>query len=172
MISIITGTNLPNSKAAVLAQFLQLQSPDSSFLDLATLDNNFIHDNMYSQQSPELTAVQKEFLIEPDKWILILPEYNGTFPGYFKLFLDACSVYAYEQTFRNKKIWLIGLGSGRGGNLRGLDHLTTAMNYLGCVIYPNRLAISQIDAKIKDTTILDEELQRELEMGLKDFLDF
>jgi NAD(P)H-dependent FMN reductase len=127
---------------------------------------------MYSRQSPELTAIQKEFLIEPDKWIIIIPEYNGTFPGYFKLFLDACSVYDYENTFKNKKIWLIGLGSGRGGNIRGLDHLTTAMNYLGCVIFPNRLAISQIHAKIRDTEIYDNELLRELELGLKQFMDF
>ncbi|HKK88874.1 MAG TPA: NAD(P)H-dependent oxidoreductase [Saprospiraceae bacterium] len=172
MISIIAGTNLPHSKAAVLAHFLELQSPDSLMLDLATLDNGFIHEQMYSRQAPELTAIQKEFLIEPDKWIFIVPEYNGTFPGYLKLFLDACSVHDYQNTFKNKKIWLIGLGSGRGGNLRGLDHLTTAMNYLGCIIFPNRLAISQINSKIKDTEIHDDELLRELELGLKQFLDF
>ena len=172
MISIIAGTNLPHSKAAVLAQFLQLESPDSLTLDLATLGNDFIHQEMYSHQSAELTAIQKEYLIEPDKWIIIVPEYNGTFPGYFKLFIDACSIHKYEQTFKDKKIWLIGLGSGRGGNLRGLDHLTTAMNYLGCVIFPHRLAISQVETKIRDTEIFDEDLLRELELGLKNFIDF
>jgi NAD(P)H-dependent FMN reductase len=61
-------------------------------------------------------------------------------PGSLKLFIDACSVREYKQNFKGKKAALVGIASGRAGNLRGMDHLTGVM-FVDRVT--NQLALTQ-----------------------------
>jgi len=37
---------------------------------------------------------------------------------------------------------LVGVASGRAGNLRGMDHLTGVFNHVGSIVFPNKLPIS------------------------------
>lgn len=172
MISIIVGTNKQNSKSLQVAEFLSREISEARILDLSTLPSDFIHANMYSEQHPLVAELQDRFLIEPEKIIWVMPEYNGTFPGYLKLFIDACSVRNYRETFGGKKMCLIGLGSGRGGNLRGLDHFTTAMNYMGSLIYPQRMAISRIDSVIVNDEWVSEPVKKDLVDLMRRFQEF
>ncbi|MBK6784946.1 MAG: NAD(P)H-dependent oxidoreductase [Saprospiraceae bacterium] len=43
-------------------------------------------------------------LIPSSHWIIIAPEYNGSFPGILKLFLDVLSVKQAKETFHGKKL--------------------------------------------------------------------
>jgi len=40
---------------------------------------------------------------------------------------------------------LTGVASGRGGNLRGIDHLNSVLNYLGITVLPKNLYLSQVE---------------------------
>ncbi len=172
MTSIIIGTNKENSKSAIIAQFISEEMEDAQILDLSEISSEFIYASMYREQHATISELQDRYLIGVDKVIFIMPEYNGTFPGFLKLFIDACSVRNYQQTFKGKKLCLIGVGSGRGGNLRGLDHFTTAMNYMGCIIYPNRMAISKIDSVIVDQIITSDEIKESLRQLITEFSAF
>jgi NAD(P)H-dependent FMN reductase len=81
-----------------------------------------------------------EFILPAQKIVFIVPEYNGSFPGVLKIFLDA----VHPDTNRGKKVALVGVSSGRAGNIRGLDHLTGVLHYLGMHILPNKLPISSV----------------------------
>jgi NAD(P)H-dependent FMN reductase len=173
MISIIVGTNLRNSKSLHIANYLKEKNGSCQVLDLSTLSNEFISPSMYFNQHIDIQEAQDRFLIECNHWIIVMPEYNGTFPGILKLFLDACSVRNYNKTFVGKKIWMIGLGSGRGGNLRGIDHLSTAMLYMGCHIFPKSMPISNIGQVIsEDGHILVDQIANDLEVLLSEFENF
>jgi NAD(P)H-dependent FMN reductase len=99
-----------------------------------------------------------------------VPEYNGSFPGSVKLFIDACTVREYSRNFKDKKAALVGIASGRAGNLRGMDHLTGVLNYLGMTVMPDKLPISSI-FKLKNGNgeVTDEDTLKIMEAHAKAF---
>lgn len=151
MITIISGTNRPQSETRKVAQLyldrLQAKTEEKvQLLSLEDLPEDIIRIEMYSVpgQSDALAKIQDQYLLNADKLVVVSPEYNGSFPGILKLFLDACSVRELKKTFNGKKAALVGVASGRAGNLRGMDHLTGIFQYLGTTILPMQLPISQI----------------------------
>jgi chromate reductase, NAD(P)H dehydrogenase (quinone) len=155
MITIVSSTNRKNSGTIKFAQhyYEQLKAKTTEeirLLDLCDLPNDMLNEDMYSadNQPAILRAIQEEYMIPADKFIFVVPEYNGSIPGILKLFIDACSVYKMKDTFKrgDKKALLVGVSSGRAGNLRGMIHLTGMLHYLNISVHPNQLPISSIDS--------------------------
>src|SRR5688572_5314822 len=69
--------------------------------------------------------MEKRKLQPATKFIFIAPEYNGSIPGVLKMMLDLSD---YKQTWQWKKALLVGISTGRSGNVRGLEHLTSILN--------------------------------------------
>jgi chromate reductase, NAD(P)H dehydrogenase (quinone) len=180
MITVISGTNRRKSFTFPIArQFFNLivkyTGEEAKLLSLESLPLDLFHTGMYSDngQSKSMIKLQNEYMIPADKFLFVMPEYNGGFPGVLKMFIDACSIREFSKTFEGKKVAMVGLASGRAGNLRGMDHLTGVMNYLGCVIMPNKLPISQIE-KIVDKygEINEKESVDIIKKHVKDFIAF
>lgn len=149
MITVISGTNRRDSEclrfAGIYAETLQEHTNEEvKLLALEQIPHDWFHPDMYSRQSPGLAALQDEYILPATKFAFFIPEYNGSFPGAVKLFIDACSVRHYKINFKGKKAALIGIATGRAGNIRGLEHLTSILNFLGTIVMPNKLPISQI----------------------------
>ena len=108
------------------------------------------------RQINNVSQILDTYIAPIQKFVVVMPEYNGSFPGILKLFIDAI----HPDLLRRKKVALLGVSSGRAGNLRGMEHLTGVFNYLGVFVHPNRLPVSSVltllDDKgaIKDTTTL------------------
>lgn len=164
MITVISGTNRKGSMCKLFAEHYahtlqQRTSEDVKFLALEDIPHDWFHAAMYGtdEQSPSLTAIQDEYILPAKQFIIFSSEYNGSFPGVLKMFIDACSIREYASNFKGKKIALIGVASGRAGNLRGMEHLTGIFNYLGTLVMPNRLPISSISSLIdKDTRMITD----------------
>lgn len=180
MITVISGTNRRNSEALDFARFyvdiLRKRSGEEvKLLALEEESHAWFHPDMYKEegQSADLAALQDEYMIPADKFVFVIPEYNGSFPGVVKLFLDACSVRRYSETFSGKKAALLGVASGRAGNLLGMDHLTGILHFLGVVVLPNKLPVSSI-GKIKDSAgnIVDGETRKVIEKQAEQLLAF
>jgi len=157
MILILSGTNRKGSNTGKIAKYVnqaikEVTDEEVKFLSLEDVPNSIMHDNMYSgdHMPAEIAAIQDEFIFPADKWIILSPEYNGSFAGVLKMFIDAISVRNYADNFKGKKGALIGVASGRAGNLRGLEHLTGLLNYLGMHIHPSKLPISSIGNVLVD----------------------
>ncbi|MFT4535057.1 MAG: chromate reductase [Saprospiraceae bacterium] len=151
MIAIISATNRPASRTEFVSRNLfemigKYTDEEVNLINLSEVDPGFVHAKMYEAefQHPDLTKIQDEQIIPADKWIIVSPEYNGSYSGIGKVFVDALSIRKYAETFKGKKLALVGVATGRAGNLRGLDHLTTSFNYLGMKVFPNRLPLANI----------------------------
>ncbi|MBK8514699.1 MAG: NAD(P)H-dependent oxidoreductase [Saprospiraceae bacterium] len=121
----------------------------------------------------EITHIKDTLLIPSTKMVFIAPEYNGSFPGILKLFIDACSVKDARDSFYHKKACLIGVASGRAGNLRGMDHLTSILMYMNMIVFPNRLPISKIESLLNaQNQLVDPTTQHTLGTLLDDFIRF
>lgn len=180
MITVFSCTNRPNSNSEIVARFIfeQLQKKSTEtvqFYALKDLPTDFLHSAMYDgkKQSEALMKIQDQYLIPADKFYFVSPEYNGGIPGIFKLFIDACSVRKYNESFKGgKKAALVGVSSGRSGNLRGMEYMTGFLNYLGIQVFPNKLPISSIENIINNGIISDANTFNVLEEHLTNFLDF
>ena len=157
MITVISGTNRHHSEALHFAKhYVNLLAAKTDepvkLLSLASIPHDWFHPDMYERetQSPSLAAVQDEFILPAKKFVYVIPEYNGGFPGALKLFLDACSIRDYKGNFSGKKAALVGVASGRAGNLRGIEHLTGILHHVGTVVLPQVLPISSIE-KLMDS---------------------
>ncbi|MFM8362355.1 MAG: NADPH-dependent FMN reductase [Haliscomenobacter sp.] len=149
MITIVSGTNRQNSiagrVAATYAALLrEMTQEEVKLLRLEDIPHDWFFADMYKVQSGALPSLQDEYLFPANKFVFVIPEYNGSYPGVLKLFLDACSVRDLKGTFKGKKAALLGVASGRAGNLRGMDHLSGVLHYLGVVVLPNLQPISKV----------------------------
>lgn len=155
MITVISGTNRKNSECLQFAdlyyQMLKELAPQETvkLLSLEQIPHDWFTADMYTQQSDSLRRIQDEYILPAQKLVFVTPEYNGSIPGSVKLFIDGCTVREYSRNFQGKKAALLGIASGRAGNLRGMEHLTGILNYLGTIIMPNKLPISSI-SKLKN----------------------
>jgi chromate reductase len=180
MITIISSTNRQNSEALRFAKHYQevIQSMTDEEVKLLALENiphDWFHPQMFDkgQMTASLKSLQDEFILPARKFVFIIPEYNGGVPGSLKLFIDACSVRNYQQNFKGKKSALVGIASGRAGNLRGMDHLTGVLNHLGSIVMPNRLPISSISKLINEAgRITDPGTVKGINNQMEEFLAF
>lgn len=152
MITVISGTNRKGSECLQFArkcvELLEAKTEEPiRLLALEDIPHDWFFPEMYvkGMQAPSLSAIQDEFMIPASKFVYVISEYNGGVPGALKVFLDGCSVRAYKETFKNKKAALVGVASGRAGNLRGMDHLTSVLHHVGTIVMPNKLPISRIE---------------------------
>lgn len=108
--------------------------------------------------SDSLKALEASALIPAEKFVFIMPEYNGSYPGSLKSMLDNSDIKA---CWYGKKAMLTGVADGRAGNLRGLDHFTNVLNYLQVNVYFNKIPLSRIgtelsiDGKLLNSTTID-----------------
>jgi chromate reductase, NAD(P)H dehydrogenase (quinone) len=163
MITIVSGTNRPNSntkKVALQYQILlQQKGVEANILSL---------ENLLPQRSEDFIAKENELLIPAHQFIFILPEYNGSFPGILKLMFD---ITKPADVWHNKKALLTGVASGRAGNLRGMDHLSDVLNHLKITVHPNKLPISTIDKLLNEAgEFNNEQTLTAVQHQLNDFL--
>ena len=178
MISIISGTNRKNSKTLIVAKAIVKAANDlnvpNQLIDLNQVDFSIKNDDSYTPTNipQQLLDIQNQYILPVDKLVIVSPEYNGSFPGILKYFLDLISVKDTKETFFRKKFALFGVASGRAGNLRGMDHLTGILNHLGAVVMPGSLPISGIGKLTTEDNQLNQDIQDLIKSQLKKLIEF
>jgi len=173
MITIISSTNRPNSKSFVVAQAYQNLLADMGepcqLLDLKDLPSDFAGPNLYDQSEAKMQVLIEQFIRKSNKFVFVIPEYQGSFPGVLKSFLDGIS----PRDFKEKKAAIIGVSDGRAGNLRGQDHLTSILNYLKVNVHYSKPKLSQINTLIDDAGHwIQSETEAMLKQHAADFIAF
>jgi chromate reductase len=172
MIEIISGTDRPNSNTLKVAQLLQEDyralKTDVQVLDLAQLNFQDAVGGNYVQgaQGSFLTAVER--VNHADALVIVVPEYNGSFPGSLKLFID---YWRYPNSFENRPMAFVGVGL-RWGGLRPVEHLQQVMGYRNAYIFPHRVFLSNVKDTLKDGKISDPLIKELLKIQSRDFLKF
>ncbi len=172
-IVIISSTNRENSNtlkvSKIYKQILEDLGQATILLDLRDLPR----DLAFSESFGSRTAAYDEMLnqkVRPfQKFVMVVPEYNGSFPGLLKTFLDSL----HPKDWTNKKVCLVGVADGRAGNLRGLEHLTGILQYLKMHVYYNKLPISVVNKLLDAEFQFNSEDQRKVcKAQMEGFLQF
>ena len=165
MYTIIAGTNRAGSNSIqvgkIYSKVLLSRGIQSSIYSLEGLDLN--------SRSASVIAFENEVLIPSSKFIFVLPEYNGSYPGLFKALIDSSDV---KRCWPGKKALLVGVATGRGGNIRGLDHITGVLNYIKVMVHPNKLPLSAVDKIMSaDGEITDLRTTASIEDQVSEFIN-
>lgn len=154
MITIISGTNRKDSNTLKVAQYyhdeLLKKGLKTALFSLMDLPKNLIVSDLYGKRSEAFAQIQAQ-ITQTTKFLFVIPEYNGSFPGVLKTFIDAC---AFPESFYDKKACLVGISSGKYGNVRGIEHFNGVCAYLHLNVMPLRLHIANIKTELDENNQL------------------
>lgn len=171
-IGIIVGTNRENSFSEKIADYysgrLAERNIEHQVIALKNLPTGFVFSNMYGASDPDFAAFQEK-IDAHEKLIFVIPEYNGSFPGVLKAFIDALR---HPDSFSRKKIALVGVSSGAYGNSVGLSHFSDVLAYLNADILGLRLKLANILAHFSDGAFTFEVYARFVEKQIDTFVEF
>ena len=172
-ITIISATNRVDSNTEKVANYyksaLKGKGVDVEIFSLKDLPESVLHTDLYGKRSEGFQKIIDTYIANQTQFIFIAPEYNGSFAGILKVFLDAIP----PRMWTDNKACLVGVSTGRAGNLRGLEHLTNILNYLKINVYHNKLPISRVDTLLDaNGNLTDTETQKAIDWQLEGFLKF
>jgi len=174
MITLINATNRPDNQTQLVAKaykdLLEARGLEVQYFSMEQLPFNYLKLDVEksAEEKNGLAQIIATYIASADKLIVVSPEYQGSFTGIFKLFLD----FVKPEYFRGKKIALVGVSNGRAGNLRGLDHLTNIFNYLQANVLAQKLPISSIHTLVNEGQLKDAGTIKAMENQLNHFEKF
>ncbi|QSE99067.1 NADPH-dependent FMN reductase [Fulvivirga lutea] len=169
-ITIVCGTNRNDSVSYQIANLykglLDAVNCPNELIDLSDLPNDFAFSALYEMAGKnEHFNHFRELMAETKKFVFIVPEYNGSFPGVLKTFIDGLK---FPDTFKGKKCALVGVSSGIQGAGLALSHLTDIFHYCGTEVLSLKPKLSHIEKNFENGKItnplykalLDEQVEK------------
>ncbi len=142
---------------------------EAGLLSLMQLPPNLLETDLFGKRSEAFKPIQ-DIITQTDKFLFVIPEYNGSFPGVLKVFIDACD---FPESFYEKKAALVGVSSGKYGNIRGIDHFTGVCHYINLHVMPLKLHIANIKTELDENgNFFKEDTLRFTDEQIEKFIAF
>jgi NAD(P)H-dependent FMN reductase len=123
----------------------------------------------YKTKPPGMVAVQQRVL-DASGLHVITPEYNGSFPGVLKYFID---MLKFPESFVQKPVAFVGEAAGMWGALRSVEQLQHIFGYRHAHIFPERVFISTVHDKLDEAGKLrDADIDARLQKQVTRFAHF
>jgi len=140
-ITIISGTNREGSRTLLLsrelAKLYQARGVETSLLDLRELPKDLFTPTAYANKPAEFDGF-RDAVLKADGLVVVVPEYNGSFPGVLKLFID---MLPFPESFEDRKVAFVGLAAGYFGALRAVEQLQMVFAYRNAKLFNKRVFI-------------------------------
>ncbi|HTH48472.1 MAG TPA: NAD(P)H-dependent oxidoreductase [Candidatus Limnocylindria bacterium] len=139
MITIISGTNRPGSNTRKTAALIESLYRDlgvpTRLLDLQALPPELFAPEAYAVK-PDAFAPFAEAVLKATGLVIVTPEYNGSFPGVLKLFIDHLK---FPESFEGRPVCFVGVAAGIWGALRSVEQLQAIFGYRNAHVFPKRV---------------------------------
>jgi len=171
---VVAGTNRAGCKSLMVAnalveRYAEMDDVQVSLADLAKLPSDLLSPTSYANK-PEAFQAFVDQVLQADGLHVVVPEYNGSYPGVLKLYIDHLP---FPEAFEGRKVCYTGISAGMWGGLRSVEHLQGVFGYRNAHQFPERIFISRIFKNIDEKGWPTEELTRELtEKQLAGFVRF
>ena len=153
-IVIISGTNRRGNMSLKVSKMVQARyqakGVDAEIIDLCDMPAEIYSPDAYSQK-PESFSKYSDLVLESDGLVVVVPEYNGSFPGALKYFID---MLPFPEAFENRSSAFIGIAAGIWGGLRSVEQLQQVFGYRNGFSFNERVFVPGIYKEF------DEENQR------------
>ncbi len=172
-ICILSGTDRPGSMALKIANHVkplyEKQGVNARVVSLEDFPLAEAIGGNYGKDLPQIEAFRNE-VIDADGIVMVIPEYNGSFPGVLKMFID---YLPFPDAFHKKPIAFIGEAAGAFGALRAVEQMQMICSYRNAHICPERVFMQRVK-KIFDEEegIGDEMVSKLLNSQVEGFIQF
>ncbi|WP_018290373.1 NADPH-dependent FMN reductase [Verrucomicrobium sp. 3C] len=144
MIAILIGTNRLGSRTRLVgAHLIRLYAElgeETRPVDLGLLPNEVGSPRAYASR-PMAVSRFAALLEAASGIVIVLPEYNGSFPGILKLFFD---LLPHPSPLEGKSICLVGVARGRFGGLRAVEQMQNHLLYRRAHPYPYSVLLPDV----------------------------
>ena len=144
MIVVIAGTNRPGSVTLKVARrvesLVREEKAETFFIDLQSLPPALYDPGSYAQKPPEFAPYQKA-IREAQGILTVVPEYNGSYPGALKYFID---MLKFPESLVDVPCGFVGLASGEWGGLRAVEQLEMVFHYRSAHLYGRRVFLKGV----------------------------
>jgi chromate reductase len=173
MITLIAGTNRPGSQtlrvAKLFESMFQKQGVPTQLLDLSKLPPELFNPAAYAQKPAAFEPFNKAVL-ESQGLVVFTPEYNGSFPGVLKYFID---MLTFPQAFEKRPVAFVGLAAGMWGGLRSVEQLEMIFRYRNAFTFNERVFLPRIESQLDDKNQFKDPLVKQLSESLvQNFIQF
>lgn len=173
MLAVIAGTNRPGSNtlkiACAVSDILEGIGEEITFLDLAELPSDLMAGASYAAK-PAGFSVFQDAMLSAHGILTVVPEYNGSFPGILKYFID---MLQFPESLYEKPAAFVGISSGRWGAVRAVEHLEMVFQYRHSHLFGRRVFIPQVGAVLDDNgKLIDPDLAKRLHHMVSGFSRF
>jgi len=150
MILIIAGTHRPGSNtqkvAGTIHRHYLAAGQDAEIYSLAEMPADIFSPAAYATKPQAWLAVQQRVL-DARGLHVVTPEYNGSFPGVLKHFID---MLKFPESFEKKPVAFVGNSAGVWGGLRAVEQLQMIFGYRNAYAFPERVFIPAVHTKLDD----------------------
>jgi NAD(P)H-dependent FMN reductase len=151
----------------ILARYREAGA-EADLLDLSQLDLGDVTGGDYNKGARGTYAKAVERVTKSEGLVVVVPEYNGSYPGILKLFID---YWHYPDSFEHRPIALVGLGL-RWGGLRPVEHLQQVFGYRNAYVFPNRVFLTQVKQVLQGEEVTDPGIAELLKIQTREFIKY
>lgn len=148
--------------------YLESQQELVRLLDLRDLPEGIFQSRHYGAPPPEFAPFQ-QLILDAQGLVVVVPEYNGSFPGALKYFID---LLKFPNSLRQMPVAFVGLASGKFGALRAVEQLELVFQYREAHIFAKRIFFPAVEKAIVDGQIQDDFVAGLFRTMLTEFADF
>jgi len=174
-LTLVSGTNRRDNTSIKVTRNLKKRyeragASSVTLIDLCELPLELFSPDAYAEK-PQAFQSYSDNVLEADGLVIVVPEYNGSYPGALKLFID---MLKFPESFENKPVAFVGIAAGIWGGLRPVEHLQQVFGYRNALNFNERVFIPAVHKAFDEssgsfTPPLIDEL---IESQTKNFIDF
>lgn len=176
MIYILSATNRPgaltkkvaNNSVKLFNHELKGSGLSAKLLDLANLKIDIFDQNSYGTKPDWFEAEFQQPILNAKGLYVITPEYNGSFPGVMKYFID---MLRFPESLVDLPVALTGVAAGQFGGLRSVEQLEILFQYRKSHIFGERLFVSDLTNVIEDDGSLPKHEEKQIKQ-IQGFIKF
>ena len=170
---IVSGTNRPGSNALRVARVLERHYRDqgaaTEILSLTDLPREVFDGSAYASKPPGMVEIQRRVLASRGLHV-VTPEYNGSFPGVLKYFID---MLKFPESFDRRPVAYVGEAAGVWGALRSVEQLQMIFGYRNAFLYPERVFLPGIGGLLTEQgAFTDADIAERLRNQASGYIDF
>jgi len=171
-IVVVCGTNregaLSRCLAEEAAETYRRKEHSVDLLDMNEMPVEILQGTAYKERPASVAALVNRFL-KADGAVFVIPEYNGSYPGILKLFVD---MLPYPEGFESRPCAFLGLAAGQFKSLRAVEHFQQVAGYRNAYNFPRRIFIGDSFKQFVDGKLADDALSKRLDEQAEGFLSF
>jgi NAD(P)H-dependent FMN reductase len=174
MITVIAGPNREQSIgrkiSRLVVEMYQQLDESSELLDLHALPAEVFTPDAYSEKPAHFKEHYIDKVLASDGLVIIVPEYNGSYPGVLKYFID---LLPFPESFNCRPVAFIGVAAGYYGGLRAVEQLQMVFGYRNAHLFNRRVFIPNSYSVLDESgDFKDPDLRERLELQAEKFFAY